>query len=161
MGSYWNKPRKLFLVWAILIFLGFVATHFYQDPNINGVWVVLSLIGFYFMYKYMPLASPKMRNILILWIVVVGFGMLVSAAVFRVPSLSYLIDYLGVFWLILMGIGSLLNAIWYTPRLFILSGIMQIAAGLFILFTPSLLIYQYLIAAVVGAAGMLVLLPNR
>lgn len=161
MSKYWNKPRIVFLVWAIAELIGWLTTHFiFMDPRANWVWLIVSVIAFVPMFRYMPWKMPKLRNILVLWLVTVGLGMAVSFAAFEVSWLIRLAPYLGVFWLLLMGVAFFVNALWWTPRLFILGGVIQIVGGILPLVIPSLLYYQYLVAAVAGTAGMLVLLPN-
>ncbi len=161
MKGVWNKPRIVFVTWAIVELVGWLATHYWPDPRVNWVWLVLTIIGFIPMVLYMPMKSVKLRKIMVLWIVAVGFGMVVSFLVFMVPRIMWLISYLGVFWLLLMGVAFLVNARWWTPRLFIIGGVVQIAAGLLPLFIPGLLYYQYLIAAAAGSGGMLILVPNK
>jgi hypothetical protein len=162
MATYWTKPRIVFLVWAIVELIGWLSTHFFfMDPRANWVWLVLSVIAFVPMVKYMPWRNLKLRKILILWIVVVAVGMAISFLTFSLSPLYPLAPNLGIFWLFLMGVAFLVNALWWTPELFIIGGVLQIAAGALPLLVPSLLFYQYLIAAVAGTGAMLILLPNR
>jgi hypothetical protein len=42
---YWNVCRRVYLVWAVIVFIGFIATHFHKLPDINHLWLVLSVIG--------------------------------------------------------------------------------------------------------------------
>ena len=159
MSTYWTKPRIVFFVWAVAELVGWLTTHlFFMDPRANWVWLIICVIAFVPMFRYMPMKQPKMRNIMILWLVVVGAGMVVSFLTFEVSGLISLAGYLGVFWLLLMGVAFLVNALWWTPRLFIIGGVIQIAGGLLPLVFPDTLYYQYLIAAVAGTAGMLVLM---
>ena len=161
MSKYWTKPRIVFLAWAIAELVGWLTTHFiFMDPRANWVWLIVSVIAFVPMFRYMPWKQAKLRNILLLWIITVALGMAVSFLAFEVRALRQLAPYLGVFWLLLMGLAFFVNAIWWTPRLFVLGGVIQIVGGLIPLVVPDLLYYQYLIAAVAGTGGMLVLLPN-
>ena len=149
------------MTWAVVELIGWLTTHFWPAPGVNWVWLVLTVIGLIPMIKFMPLRSSKLRNIMLLWIVALAVGMIFSFLAFTVAPLYGLAPYLGVFWLLLMGAAFLVNALWWTPRLFLLGGVLQIAAGLLPLLMPSLLASQYLIAAVAGTAGMLILLPNK
>jgi hypothetical protein len=79
--------------------------------------------------------------------------MVISFLTFYLPPLYPLAPNLGIFWLFLMGIAFLGNALWWTPELFIIGGLVQIAAGALPLLVPSLLFYQYLIAAIAGNGG--------
>ena len=162
MNKYWTKPRIVFLTWAIAELIGWLTTHFFfQSPTANWVWLILSAIAFVPMVRYMKMKVVKLRRILILWIVTVALGLMASFLSFSVSWLTWLAPHLGGFWLILMGVAFLINALWWTPRLFVLGGALQIAAGLLTLFVPALLASQYLVAAVAGTGGMLILLPNK
>ena len=161
MAKYWTKPRIVFLVWAIAELVGWLTTHFiFMDMRANWVWLIVSVVAFVPMVKYMPWKQVKLRRILLLWLVTVIVGMAVSILSFWVGFLGGIVGYLGVFWLLLMAAAFFVNALWWTPRLFILGGIIQLVGGVLPLIFIDLLYYQYLIAAVAGTAGMLVLLPN-
>lgn len=161
MGKYWTKPRIVFLVWAVAELIGWLTTHYiFMNPTANWVWLILSIIAFIPMFRYMPWKQKKLRSILLLWLATVTVGMVVSFLAFQVDWARPLAAYLGVFWLLLMGAAFFVNALWWTPRLFVLGGAIQIVAGIIPLLVQNLLYYQYLIAAIAGTAGMLVLLPN-
>ena len=161
MAKYWTRPRIVFLVWAIAELIGWLTTHYiFKDPRANWVWLILSVIAFVPMFRYMPWKQKKLRNILLLWLITVAVGMVVSFLAFEISWLRPLGPYLGVFWLLLMGVAFFVNALWWTPRLFMLGGAIQVIAGLLPLVFQNLVFYQYLVAAVAGTAGMLVLLPN-
>ncbi len=66
-----DSRARVYLLWAVLLGIGFVATHFYQNKNINGVWTLLSLIGLGYMYKVMPLRVTQMKQIFRVWIVTI------------------------------------------------------------------------------------------
>ena len=162
MARYWTRPRIVFAVWATVELIGWLTTHFFfMDLRANWLWLVLSVVAFVPMIRYMPWRNRKLRNILVLWLTTVAVGMVFSFLAFEVRSLGILAAYLGVFWLLLMGVAFLINAIWWTPGLFIIGGVVQIVAGLLPLVFVDLLYYQYLIAAVAGTGAMLILLPNR
>ncbi|MFP4066888.1 MAG: hypothetical protein ACLFS5_05235 [Spirochaetaceae bacterium] len=109
----------------------------------------------------MPLKVKKMRNIFALWAVVVVVGMAAFFAAFEWSPLLWLPPYLGVFRLVLMGAGFPVNALWWTPELFLLGGGLQIVAGTATAAVPALLIYQYIVAAVVGSGAMFLLMAKR
>lgn len=161
MVSFWTKPRRVFFTWGAVEVVGWLATHFWPDPGVNYVWLALVVIGLIPMYLYMPLKVKKMRNIFALWAVVVVLGMAASFAAFEWSPLLWLPPYLGVFWLVLMGAGFLVNALWWTPNLFLLGGGLQIVAGAATAAVPALLIYQYIVAAVVGSGAMFLLMAKR
>jgi hypothetical protein len=162
MAKFWTKPRIVFFVWGVVEVIGWLATHYWPDPRVNWVWLALSVIGLIPMFMYMSLRVEKLRNILLLWVVVVALGMVASFGAFRWPWLSWLPTTLGGFWLLLMGAAFLVNAIWWTPRLFILGGVLQIAAGAAVYLAAALIPYQYIVAAVVGSGAMfLLMLPTK
>lgn len=162
MAKFWTKPRIVFFTWGVVELIGWVTTHFWQAPGINWVWTVLTIIGLIPMFMYMSFKVPKLRNILLLWIVVVVFGMIASFGSFGWPGFGWLSPIqLGGFWLVLMGVGFLLNAIWWTPSTFIAGGVLQLGAGVATLAVPGLLFYQFLIAAVVGSGAMFLLMLKK
>ena len=162
MAKFWTKPRIVFFTWGVVELIGWVATHFWQAPGINWVWTVLTIIGLIPMFMYMSFKVPRLRNILILWIIIVVFGMVASFGSFGWPGFGWLSPIqLGGFWLVIMGIGFLLNAIWWTPSTFIVGGVLQVGAGAATLLIPSLLFYQFLIAAVIGSGAMFLLMLKK
>jgi hypothetical protein len=162
MAKFWTKPRIVFFTWGVVEVIGWIWTHFWQAPGINWVWTVLTIIGLIPMFMYMSFKVPKLRNILILWIVVVGFGMIASFGSFGWPGFGWLSPIqLGGFWLVLMGVGFLINAFWWTPSTFVTGGILQIGAGVATLTIPSLLYYQFLVAAVFGSGAMFLLMLKK
>jgi hypothetical protein len=40
---FWNICRRVYLVWAVLLGIGFAATQFHQEANINWLWLVISV----------------------------------------------------------------------------------------------------------------------
>lgn len=162
MAKYWIRPRIVFATWAGAELIGWLTTHFiFMDLRANWVWLILSVIAFVPMFRYMPFRVKKLRNILLLWLVTVVVGMVISFLAFEVNGLVWLTPYLGVFWLFLMGAAFFVNAFWWTPKLFIIGGALQVLAGALPLMVSSLLYYQYLVAAVAGTGAMLILLPNK
>lgn len=159
MSNFFNPKNIVFSGWAVILFVGFVVTHFYQDFNINWVWLVLSILGLGLMYKYMPFNVPVLKNTYLNWAGIILFGMFISFLVFLVEDLFWLIGYLGVFWLMIMGIGHLTNKPLYpSQKGFIPAGLLQILAGVACILYEPLLTYQYLIAAVASSVGMLLLI---
>lgn len=158
MATFWNKPRIVFFTWGMAELIGWLATHYWPDPRVNWVWLVLTVLAMIPMFMYMPWKNKKLRNILVLWVVVLVIGMAASFAAFMVEPLMWLPDYLGVFWLILMGGAFLVNALWWTPRLFVIGGVAQVVAGAAAIFVQPLLFNQYLVAAVVGSGAMFLLM---
>lgn len=158
MATFWNKPRIVFFTWGVAELVGWLVTHYWPDPRVNWVWLGLTVAAMVPMFLYMPWKVKKLRNILILWVVAMVVGMAASFAAFEVDALVWLVPYLGVFWLILMGVAFLINALWWTPKLFIIGGVAQIVAGVVASLSWELLDYQFLIAAVVGSGAMFLLM---
>lgn len=159
--SFFNPKNIVFTTWAGILFFGFLATHFYQHPNINWVWSLLSVIGLFVMYKYMPFRVIVLRRTFYHWLGVIVFGMAVSFGVFYVENIGWLLEYLGMFWLILLGLGHVINKPLYPGQKGLLqAGILQIVAGVMIWFVPQFLEYQYIIAAFASSAGMLLLIER-
>ncbi len=161
MRKFWTKPRIVFFIWAVIELSGWLLTYFWPDPRVNWVWLGLTIAGIIPMALFMPMKSPKMRRIMLLWVLVLAAGMGTSFLAFLWEPLMFLISYLGPFWLILMGAAFLLNALWWPPRLLIAGGILQITAGLLSWTVPVLLVYQYLVAAAAGTGAMLVLMYKK
>ncbi len=161
MAKYWTKPRIVFFTWGVVELVGWLATHYWPDPRVNWVWLGLTVIGLIPMVKYMSLKVPKMRKILTLWAVALAIGMVASFGSFVWPWLFWLPAYLGGFWLILMGAAFVVNALWWTPKLFVIGGLAQIAAGIGTMTVMTLTIYQYIVAAVVGSGAMFLLMYKK
>lgn len=154
--KFWLRSSRAqaYLVWLLLLPIGFVATHFYQRFEINYVWIVISLVGFYVMYNVMPLAIGQMKLIYAAWLIPIAVGMVLSIAPFfgLFPSL---IAYLGVVWLLVMAVGYFLNGLFDAPMNWYLAAVV-INAGLavLIMLIPELLAYQYILAAIASAWSM-------
>ncbi len=166
IGLNLSLCQRVYGVWAVLLLLGFGATHVFQVPAINLLWLVLSLVGLGYMVRQTSLPEFRSAGLAHLyyvgyvWVLVIALGMVISVATFwgHTP-LNALAQYLGVFWLIQMGIGHWLNGMVDPPRQpFWITGGIQVLAG--ILCWVLGLDYQYLVAGVVGAGamGLLILL---
>jgi hypothetical protein len=161
MAKYWTKPRIVFFTWGLVELIGWLATHYWPDPRVNWLWLVLTIIGLVPMAKYMSLKVPRLRKIMILWVVALAVGMAASFGAFVWPWLFWLPAYLGGFWLVLMGLAFVVNALWWTPKLFLIGGIAQIVAGIGAFTITPLIIYQYILAAVVGSGAMFILMARK
>jgi hypothetical protein len=155
-----DSRARVYLLWAVLTAVGFVATHFFQNKLINGVWAMLSLIGLGFMFRVMPLQVKQMKRIFISWLVPIVLGMTVSGLVFYQNSLAAgnLIAHLGAFWMIVMAVGYFWNGLVDPPsNWYWFAGLLNLSFGLLCFTVDALLAAQYLIAAVVSAWSMLYL----
>lgn len=153
-----DTRARVYLLWAFLATLGFIATHFYQRQQINGVWYLISLVGLGYMYRVMPLRVKQMRNIFLAWTLPIVSGLFVSGLVFRLESYwaINLIARLGAFWLVVMAVGYFLNGLVDPPsRWYWFAAGLNLAAGILCFTVEQLLSTQYLIAAIVSAWSML------
>jgi hypothetical protein len=153
-----DTRARVYLLWAVLLPLGFVATHYYQHNFINALWTTIAIVGLGFMYKVMPLRVGQMRRIFLAWGVPIGLGMLVSSVVFYIDTLTAatFIGHLGAFWLGVMAVGYFLNGLVDPPSGFywFAAVINAAACVLCFMFTPFTQV-QYLIAAIVSAWSMM------
>lgn len=149
---------KVYLLWAALVGIGFVWTHLYQNPNINIIWTVLSIVGFGYMYKAMPLKLEPMRRIYASWLIPVFIGMAWSVLAVRTDILPELVSYLGPFWLIVMAVGYIWNGLVDSPGLwYYIAGAVNVLAAIAIYLNSDLLEVQYLLIAVISIWSMLML----
>jgi len=150
-----DTRSRVYLLWLILVTTGFVLTQFFQRKEINAVWFVISVIGLGYMYRVMPLRVVQMRRIYLAWLVPIVIGMIVSALVFRVSDLSYLIAYLGAFWLVVLGAGYFWNGLVDAPAgWYYFAAALNLTAGVLCFSFDLFTLNQYLIAAVVSAWSM-------
>lgn len=154
-----NDTRsRVYLLWAVLATGGFIATHYFQQKQINPVWAVLSIIGLGYMFKVMPLKIKQMRNIFLAWLVPIVFGMVISGLAFIVDPLADVIPYLGAFWLLVMAAGYALNGAVDAPaKWYWFATALNIAAAIACFYIEAFTIAQYLVAAIVSAWSMLYL----
>lgn len=154
----YETRARVYALWALLVGIGYVATHYYQNPNINVVWLVLSAIGFYYMYKVMPLSVSQMKQIYASWLIPITLGLVVSVIAARTSMLPELLGYLGAFWLAVQAVGFFWNglvdgpAVWYY-----VAAAVNLLGALAIYSVDSLLIVQYLLAAIISVWSMLML----
>ena len=151
-----STRANVYFLWAVLTGVGFVATHYYQQANINIVWTVLSVIGLGYMFKVMPLGVSQMKKIFAAWLIPIVLGMIVSVAVVRTGVYPELVGYLGVFWLVVMAIGYGWNGLVDQPAAwYYVAVVLNLAAAALIYSFDSLLQVQYLVAAIVSIWSML------
>jgi hypothetical protein len=149
---------RVYLLWAALVFVGFVATHYYQDHNVMYVWTVLSIIGLGYMVRVMPMRVKLMQQIFGAWVLPIIAGMLFSGSLFYIHTAwaANAIGHLGAYWLFFMAAGYILNGIVDPPsRWYWIATGMNIVAGAACLVFDSLVPGQYLYAAIIGAWSML------
>ena len=160
----WTLCRRVYLVWGVILLVGFLATHFHQEPNINILWLLLSLVGLGYMVRQTSLPEFRRHSGLahlyyvgFVWVLVIALGMLVSVVPFvgRTP-LNGLAQYLGIFWLAQMGLGHGLNGLVDPPRwpYWVTAGGQVLAALVCLGWGMD---YQYLVAGGVGSLAMVVL----
>ncbi|MEN9232370.1 MAG: hypothetical protein Q6L68_15845 [Thermostichus sp. DG02_5_bins_236] len=164
-APFWNICRRVYLVWAILLLIGFGATQFHQEAGINWLWLVISLIGLGYMVHQTRLPEFRTAGLAhlyfvgLVWTLVIALGMVLSVLPFMgLGVLAPLSRYLGVFWLFQMGLGHWLNGMVDPPRYpYWMTGGIQILAGIVCLVWG--LEWQFWVAGGVGALAMLLLIP--
>jgi hypothetical protein len=150
-----SRPR-VYLLWAFLTGAGYTATQFYQHPNINIIWIVISIIGLGYMYKVMPLRIKQMKQIFLAWLIPIVFGIAVSVIAARTDLLPNLLGYLGGFWLLITAIGFVWNGIVDPPgRWYYVAATVHVIAGILIFTYAPLQEFQYAAAAAVSVWSML------
>ncbi len=154
--GYWNAGRRVFMLWAVIVFAGFIGTHKDQaDPDkINLYWAILSLVGLAYMKKQMSFAYADLKKIYMTWFWVILVGMIVSVASFKTPALAQLSGYLGVFWLVIMALGHAITGKIDKKKVYITTTGMQLLAAALVFMIPALAPLQYLVAGAVGALAM-------
>jgi hypothetical protein len=161
---YWHVCRRVYLVWAIAILIGFVATHFHQLPDINKLWLFLSALGLAYMgfsLKQLHFRDRTLVWIGLLWFFTIAFGMTISILAFVIEPLGQLSASLGVFWLGLMGLAHLFNGAVDRSYIYWLTGSAQILTSTLCLVVEPLQLLQYLIAGAMGSTAMLMLILFR
>ncbi len=159
-----DTRSRVYLVWAVLVPLGFVANHYFQVHAINIVWTAISLIGLGFMLKVMPLRVKQMQHIFLAWLLPITYGMCASGAVFYVhgAGAANLLAHLGAFWLAVMAVAYLLNGLVDRPMgWYIFAAVINAAASILCFTNPAFTEVQYLVAAIITAWSMLNLLLFR
>lgn len=149
---------RVYLLWAILVPAGFVATHYHQQHNINYLWIALSVIGLVYMWRVMPIRVVQMRNILLAWLVPIAIGIMVTGGAFYIHNATAgnFIGHLGAFWLLVMAVGYLLNGLFDPPSgWYWFNAALNVAAAVVCYEWQDAVNVQYLIAAVVSAWSML------
>lgn len=154
---YWNAGRRVFAVWAAIVLVGFLGTQMYQEnpTSVNLGWGILSLFGLGYMKKLMPFSEPALKKIYGVWFAIVVLGIAFSQAAFYSPTYGWLTQYLGAIWLGLMALGHGLTGLIDKKGVYGVTVGMQVAALAAILFLPSVLAIQYVVAGLVGALAMI------
>ncbi len=153
-----DTRARVYLLWAFLTAVGYIATHFYQVRLINGFWLLLSITGLGYMLRVMPIRVMQMKKIYLSWLIPIGFGLFMSMIAFASNSFAELIGYLGAFWLIVQAAGFFWNGLVDSPaKWYYIVAAVNLVAGLLCYSLDSLLPIQYLIAAIVSAWSMLML----
>ncbi|GAC1387534.1 MAG: hypothetical protein NVS1B7_0670 [Candidatus Saccharimonadales bacterium] len=151
-----NTRAQVYLLWAVLTGVGYVATHYYQNPNINIVWIILSVIGLGYMAKVMPLQIAQMKKIFLAWLVPIIVGIAVSGLAVHTQLFPQLVGYLGAFWLVVMAVGYVSNGIVDQPSTwYYVAAALNLLAALLIYTVDQLVVSQYLIVAVISVWSML------
>jgi len=162
---YWNLGRKIFLLWAVVILVGFTLTYFTRTINptlVNLGWAGVSLAALVYMKRLMPFSDPGLRNLFLLWSVLIALGIALTEGAFTVPILVFIAPNIGVFWLVLMALGHALSGALVRKKIYIATTAFQLAAALgaylLIAGAPEYFAVQYLIVGVAGSLSMVILI---
>jgi hypothetical protein len=151
-----ESRARVYLLWALLTAIGFTATHYYQNPNINGVWFVIAVIGLGYMFRVMPLKVKQMQHIYLSWLVPITAGIIVSGLAVHTSAFAGLVPYLGAYWLGIMAIGYFWNGTFDPPGTwYYVIAAVNAAAGLACYVSNDFTTAQYLVAAIISAWSML------
>lgn len=158
----YDTRARVYLMWAAIVAIGYTSTHYYQNANINFVWFVLSVIGFYYMYHVMPLGVVQMKRIFIAWLVPIMTGIFFSVVSARGFAFVELVSYLGPFWLLVTAVGFVWNGLVDRPmRWYLVGAGLCVAGAALSYFNITFLITQYLVAGVISTWAMLNLVIFR
>lgn len=151
-----DSRARVYLLWAVLTVVGFTTTHFFQRREINGLWLLIAIIGLGYMYKVMPLRVKQMKHIYVAWLVPITVGLVVSSLAFRVETLASLTGYLGAYWLVVLAVGYGLNGLVDPPSEWYWFAVgLNALAALLCFYIEPFTVGQYLIAAIVSGWSML------
>ncbi|MGQ9838347.1 MAG: hypothetical protein ACUVRV_10370 [Cyanobacteriota bacterium] len=84
----WNICRRVYLVWAVLLLIGFAAIQFHQEASINWLGLGISLFGFGYMARQTGLPKFRAAGLVYLyflglvWRWVIALGMVLSVLPF-------------------------------------------------------------------------------
>lgn len=157
-----DTRARVYLLWAVIVAVGYVSTHYYQNKNINFVWFVLAAAGLYYMFRVMPLGVAQMRHIFAAWLVPISIGLAVSIVSARGWALTELVAHLGSFWLLVTAVGFVWNGVVDRPmRWYLVGAGLCVAGAALAYFNTTFLISQYLVAGVISAWAMLLLFVFR
>ncbi|MES2953386.1 MAG: hypothetical protein V4674_02405 [Patescibacteria group bacterium] len=166
--SFWNPIRRMFALWVVVLLIGFYGTQYGQDKGpttTNVIWLVLGLLGVGYMKKVMPFSDPVYgppnKKIFWAWFAIVFGGIALTQASFYYQPLTMFVPYLGALWLFLMALGHAITGLVDKKSLanvYAATTVLQVLAGLFIIFVPMLMGPQFLFAGVVSALAMVLLI---
>lgn len=154
---FMETRARVYLLWAVIVTVGFILNDLHQKKSINALWFVISVCGLGYMIRVMPLKVRQMRQILFAWLIPITFGMVVSGLVFYVETdfAAELIARLGAFWLFVMAVGYLWNGLVDPPSgWYYFAVAINIVAGVLCWNYSDWRSVQYLIAAIISGWSM-------
>lgn len=164
-AGFWNPLRRLFALWGVIVLGGFVFTYLYVAGTpvaINGVWLLLSLVGLGYTKYLLPWSEKSGRAIFLTWMILVLGGIALTHASFYAAPLLFLAPQIGVLWLVIMGVGHAITGGIDGKKVYIVTAALQCVAavGMYAALAgdPMLFAVQYLVAGIVGAIAMGILI---
>lgn len=163
--GFWNPLRRLFALWGVIVLGGFVYTYIYIASTplaINGMWLVLSLVGLGYTKYLLPWSETSGRLIFLTWTILVLGGIALTHAAFYSASFLFLASQIGILWLVIMGVGHGITGTIDGKKVYIVTAALHFAAAaaayVVIAGNPMLFAVQYLVAGIVGAIAMGILI---
>lgn len=123
-----NGIGKSITLWGGIALAGFGVFEFVKPepfyPLAVAFWMVLSLVGFYGMKRWVPdwLHNDTVK----VWLGIVSFGMVVEILQVYAGVLPFFMP-VNQFWLALIGIGYVLTGFTWHKHLYYLGGVLQFA----------------------------------
>ena len=156
-GFLKNPGLRIYLMWTVLYGGGFIATAFNTDAGkVNLIWLAITAAGLAYMAYEMPLQYRRAKIFFGIWAVTLVGGMIVSFQAFGGSSFPLVAEYIAGFWLLIVGIATILCGFFDRPvGPYAVSGIMQVAGAALCFFVPAFVDQQFVAAGVIGALSML------
>jgi hypothetical protein len=96
------------------------------------------------------------------WLILIACGIAVTQLSFSTSSLSFVIQNVGPFWLLVMALGHAITGMFERKKIYIVTTLFQVLAAvgtsLFVSMNPADFTVQYLFAGAAGALSMIALI---
>ncbi len=154
------QKKKFLSMWGIIVFVGFTITQYLVFMQnylfIPVLWIVLVLLGFGFMTVKSGYGGSSREGII--WLLFVGVGFVLTTSIVT-GFLAIDQWYLGSIWLILLGLGALMEAYSVKNKPEMILGIFWVIAGIVLFGLTGIINFEFLYLAV--AFGVPLVLIGR